>query len=108
MSVTMRRLRQAAAVAIAAVTVLGAAAACGDDKPAATGEKPAKLVLDTFGEFGYEDLVTQYKTADRHRGRATQDGDLGDYRNKLVRYLATGRALPTSPHSKRASSTSSS
>ncbi len=94
MSVTMRRLRQAAAVAIAAVTVLGAAAACGDDKPAATGEKPAKLVLDTFGEFGYEDLITQFKAQTGIEVELRKTGDLGDYRNKLVRSLATGRDLP--------------
>jgi cellobiose transport system substrate-binding protein len=91
MSVTMRRLRQAAAVAIAAVTVLGAAAACGDDTPSATGEKPAKLVVDTFGEFGYEDLIKTYTQQTGIEVELRKTGDLGDYRNKLVRYLATGR-----------------
>ena len=59
MSVTKRRLRQVAAVALVAVTALGAAAACGENEP--TGTKPDKLILDTFGEFGYDDLIKQYE-----------------------------------------------
>jgi len=90
MSVTKRRLRQAAAVALVAVTALGAAAACGEAKPEA-GAKPDKLIVDTFGEFGYEDLVKQYETANNIKIELRKTGDLGDYRNKLVRYLATGK-----------------
>ena len=55
MSVTKPRLRRVAAVALVASVALGAAAACGEDKP--TSAKPDKLVVDTFGEFGYDELV---------------------------------------------------
>jgi cellobiose transport system substrate-binding protein len=90
MSVTKRRLRQAAAVAIVAALALGATAACGDSEPPA-GEKPAKLIVDTFGEFGFEDLVKQYTQQTGITVELRKTGDLGDYRNKLVRYLATRR-----------------
>jgi len=90
MSSPMRRLRQAAAVALAAVTALGATVACGEDKTP-SGAKPDKLIVDTFGEFGYEDLVKQYETQNNIKIELRKTGDLGDYRNKLVRYLATGR-----------------
>jgi cellobiose transport system substrate-binding protein len=90
MSITKRRLRQAAAVALVAVTALGATAACGEDEPAA-GEKPTKLVVDTFGEFGYDELVKEYTRTTGIQVELRKTGDLGDYRGKLVRYLATGR-----------------
>jgi hypothetical protein len=71
MSVTKRRLHRVAAVALAAVTALGMTVACGKDEPA-PGAKPTKLIVDTFGEFGYEDLV-KLPAGDRHPGRAAQD-----------------------------------
>jgi cellobiose transport system substrate-binding protein len=92
MSVTKRRLRQAAAVALAVATALGAVAACGEDTPAA-GEKPAKLVVDTFGEFGYEDLVKQYQQQSGITIELKKTGNLGDFRNKLVRNLATRKGI---------------
>jgi len=91
MSLTTRRLRQAAAVALAAVTALGAAAACSKEKTPAAGAKPETLVVDTFGEFGYEDLVKTYEAQNNIKIELRKTGDLGDYRNKLVRYLATGK-----------------
>jgi cellobiose transport system substrate-binding protein len=90
MSVTKRRLRQAAAVALAAVTALSMTVACGEDTPSA-GEKPTKLIVDTFGEFGYEDLVKQYEQQSGITIELRKTANLGDYRNKLVRYLATRR-----------------
>src|SRR5215207_5875753 len=90
MSVTKRRLRQIAAVALVAVTALGAAAACGENEPAA-GSKPDKLILDTFGEFGYDDLIKQYEAETGIKVELRKTAQLGDYRPKLVRYLATGK-----------------
>jgi len=89
MSVTKRRLRQVAAVALVAVTALGAAAACGEDKP--TGSKPDKLIVDTFGEFGYDDLIKAYEAETGIKVELRKTAQLGDYRPKLVRYLATGK-----------------
>src|SRR4051812_39551455 len=90
MSVTKRRLRQAVAVAVVAVTALGAAAACSKDEPTA-GAKPDKLVVDTFGEFGYDELVKTYEQQTGIKVELRKTAQLGDYRPKLVRYLATGK-----------------
>jgi cellobiose transport system substrate-binding protein len=90
MSVTKRRMRFAA-VALAAVTALGMTAACGDDGEPQAGEKPAKLVVDTFGEFGYEDLIKEYEQQTGIKVELRKTANLPDYRAKLVRYLATGK-----------------
>jgi cellobiose transport system substrate-binding protein len=87
MRVTKRRLRQVAAVALAAATAFSVAA-CNKSSPPA-GEKPAKLIVDTFGEFGYEPLVKQYEQQTGIKIELRKTGNLGDFRNKLVRYLAT-------------------
>jgi len=60
------------------------------DKPE-PGTKPATMIVDTFGEFGYEDLVKQYEQTSGIKIELRKTGNLGDYRNKLVRYLATGK-----------------
>ena len=74
MSVTKRRLRQVAAAALAAITALGAARGLRQRRRQAGSRREAdKLVVDTFGEFGYDDLVKQYETGHRHQGRAAQD-----------------------------------
>src|SRR5262245_30783346 len=91
MSVTKRRLRQAAAVALVATVALGAAAACGKDNTPAAGSKPDKLVVDTFGEFGFDDLVKQYEKDTGIKIELRKTAQLGEYRPKLVRYLATGK-----------------
>jgi cellobiose transport system substrate-binding protein len=89
MSVTKHRLRRVAAVALVASVALGAAAACGEDKP--TNSKPDKLVVDTFGEFGYDELVKTYEQQTGIKIELRKTAQLGDYRPKLVRYLATGK-----------------
>jgi cellobiose transport system substrate-binding protein len=92
MSVNKRRLRSVAAVALAAITTLGVAAACEKKSETPTGEKPAKLIVDTFGEFGYEDLEKQYEAQNPGLDvEIRKTANLGDYRSKLVRYLATDR-----------------
>jgi cellobiose transport system substrate-binding protein len=89
MSVTRRRLRAAAAAAL--VAALGVTAGCGDDRPTQSSEKPDKLVVDTFGEFGYEELVKQYEQQSGIKIELRKTAQLNDYRPKLVRYLATGK-----------------
>jgi cellobiose transport system substrate-binding protein len=91
MSVIQRRMRRVAAVALAAITTLSVAAACEKKTETPSTEKPAKLIVDTFGEFGYEDLVKQYEAQSGIKIELRKTGDLGAYRNTLVRYLATGR-----------------
>jgi cellobiose transport system substrate-binding protein len=90
MSVTKHRVRRFAAVALVAAVALGGAAAC-SKSPTTTGAKPDKLVVDTFGEFGYDDLVKQYEANTGIKVELRKTAQLGDYRPKLVRYLATGK-----------------
>ena len=84
--------RVAAAAAALAASPPRRLAACGkdDDNPAA-GEKPAKLIVDTFGEFGYDDLVKQYEQHTGIKVELRKTAQLDDYRPKLVRDLATGQ-----------------
>src|SRR5258705_8368517 len=91
MSVTKHRLRKAAAVALVGAVALGMAAACKSDAKAPAGSKPDKLGVDTFGEFGYDDLVKQYEANTGIKVELRKTAQLGDYRPKLVRYLATGK-----------------
>ncbi|MDI1461977.1 extracellular solute-binding protein [Catellatospora sp. KI3] len=91
MGVTPRR-RTFAVAAIAAITAIGGLTACTkkNDEPSTPGE--IKLVVDHFGEFGYDDLVKQYEQS--HPGikiELRKTAQLGDYRPKLVRYLATNK-----------------
>ncbi len=89
MSVTKHRLRRMAAVALAATVALTAAVACGKD--AEPGAKPEVLIVDTFGQFGYEELAKQYETQTGIKVELRNTQQLGDYRPKLVRYIATGK-----------------
>lgn len=93
MSVPTHRLRRVAAVAAATVTVLGVGAACGnnDDNSSSSGGKPDKLVVDTFGEAGFDDLVKQYEKDTGIKIELRKTAQLGDFKPKLVRYLATGK-----------------
>jgi len=89
MSVTKRRLHQAAAVAVAALTALSVTAGCNKSNTPQSNEKPAKLVVDTFGEFGYEQLVKDYEAQTGIKVELRKTANLTDYRGKLVRYLAS-------------------
>jgi cellobiose transport system substrate-binding protein len=84
-------MRKAAAVALVGAVALGAAAACKGEETPAAGTKPDKLVVDTFGEFGYDDLVKAYEQQTGIKVELRKTAQLGDYRPKLVRYLATGK-----------------
>ncbi|GGM27360.1 MULTISPECIES: ABC transporter substrate-binding protein [Micromonospora] len=91
MSVTTRRNRLAVA-ALAAITALGGLTACGNDEGSGQADgKPAKLVVDTFGEMGYDELVKQYEKDTGIKIELRKTAQLSDYRPKLVRYLATGK-----------------
>src|SRR5262245_60798498 len=92
MSLTQRRMRNAAAVAMVAAVALGAAA-CTKKEEGGTGTDGGKihLVVDTFGEFGYDALITQY-TASHPNITIEQrkTAKLDDYKPQLVKYLAAG------------------
>lgn len=90
MNVTGRCARLGVA-GLAAATVLIAAAACATDDGPTAGDKPAKLVVDTFGEFGYDELVKQYEKDTGIKVELRKTAQLRDYRPKLVRALATGK-----------------
>ncbi|HEX7747045.1 MAG TPA: extracellular solute-binding protein [Micromonosporaceae bacterium] len=90
MNVT-RRFARLGVAALAAAVVLGGAAACGNDDEPTAGDKPAKLVVDTFGEFGYDELVKQYEKDTGITVELRKTAQLRDYRPKLVRALATGK-----------------
>src|SRR5690349_16052748 len=90
MSVT--RMRKAAAVAMVAAVALGSAAACSakDDNKGTSGGN-IKLTLDTFGEFGMDDLIKQYQSS--HPGITVEQrktNKLDDYKTQLSKYIATG------------------
>jgi cellobiose transport system substrate-binding protein len=90
MSVTKHRLSRVAAVALVATVAIGTAAACSKDEPA-PGGKPEKLVVDTFGQFGYEELAKQYEQQTGIKVELRTTAQLGDYTPKVVRALATGK-----------------
>lgn len=94
MSATPRstRTRRFAVTALAALTVISGAAACSKKNDDTSSGGNIRLVVDTFGDFGYDDLIKQYE-AD-HKGitiELRKTAQLNDYRPKLVRYLATNK-----------------
>jgi len=92
MSVIRRRTRLIA-VAAAAVTALGVAACGSDDSGTTAGGKPDKLVVETFGEFGYDELVKQYEKDTGIKVELRKTAQLNEYRPKIVRSLATGKGI---------------
>jgi cellobiose transport system substrate-binding protein len=91
MSVTKHRLSRVAAVALVATVAIGTAAACSKNDTPAAGAKPDKLVVETFGAFGYDDLVKQYTQQTGIPVELRTTAQLGDYTPKLTRELATGK-----------------
>ncbi|GAA0805369.1 ABC transporter substrate-binding protein [Spirilliplanes yamanashiensis] len=95
MRTSSRRGRVLSAAALAAVTALGMAACGGgdDDAGAAAPGGKVKLIVDTFGEFGYEQLAQDYMAANPNitveiRGKGMT---LDKYSPQLTQQLATGK-----------------
>jgi len=93
MSVPFRR-RRLAAIALASVTVLATATACGDDSSGSSSDGPITLVVDVFGDqgFGYEELYKQYE-ADHSNIKIQERGKglgLGDYNTRLTQQITAG------------------
>jgi cellobiose transport system substrate-binding protein len=90
MSVTRSRMRKTATVALVAAVALGAAACSAKDDDSKTASGDIKLVLDTFGEFGMDDLIKQYEQS--HPGIKVEQrktNKLDDYKPQLSKYIAT-------------------
>jgi cellobiose transport system substrate-binding protein len=83
--------KRAAIVALAAVTAFGGLAACSKkSEEAKAGE--IKLIVDHFGEFGYDELVKQYEASHPNiKIEIRKTAKLDDYRPLLVRYLAADK-----------------
>src|SRR5215468_9164650 len=91
MSVTQRRMRKAAAVALVAAVALGAAACSAKNDTGGGSSGNIKLTLDTFGEFGMDDLIKQYEQS--HPGITVEQrktNKLDDYKPQLSKYIAAG------------------
>ena len=89
-----RRWRRAyVLLALALAGLLAACSSGSDDKGggATQGTEKVTLTLDTFGEFGYEDLIKQYQTS--HPNITVNQRKvvrLEDYRARLDQWLAAG------------------
>ncbi|MGC9664979.1 ABC transporter substrate-binding protein [Planosporangium sp. 12N6] len=91
MNVPSSRLRNATVVALAAVTVLGMAAGCSKKNDAEASGGKIKLVVDTFGEFGYEDLYKQYESTHSNiKIESRVINKLDDHKANLLKNLAAG------------------
>ena len=87
----LSRGSRVAAAALATVTVFGVAAC--SSTPAESGDGKIKLIVDTFGEFGYDQLAKDYMANHPNitveiRGKGAK---LDDYSANLTKQLATGK-----------------
>lgn len=93
MSVPSRRLRQNAVIALAAVMVIGLSAGCSkkNDEPTGANGGKTTLVVDTFGDFGYDELYREYESTHPNiKIEPRVISKLDDYKPKLVQNLAVG------------------
>ncbi|HET6215285.1 MAG TPA: extracellular solute-binding protein [Micromonosporaceae bacterium] len=89
MSVTRRRLRAIAAVALCAGLAVGTAAC--SKKKAATPSGPVTIVVQTFGNFGYDKAVADWNAAHTDiKIDHQKQGELRDYAPKLAQWLSAG------------------
>lgn len=89
----MSQTKRFLVVTAAAVTALGMVGACSKNTesttPAADGQ--VKLVVDTFGDFGYKALAAQYeKDHPNVKIELRTTVKLDDYKPKLTQWLAAG------------------
>lgn len=91
MHLPTRRLRTSTVVALAAVTALGLTAGCSRKHDAEAADGKVKLVVDTFGEFGYKALAKEYESSHPNITVELRSVEkLDDYKPKLTQYLAAG------------------
>lgn len=91
MSVTPRRLRSIATVALAAGLVLGTAAC--SNEPDDTGDnEQVSVTLQWFGSPGFDKAVADFQSKNPNIKVDSQNmGQLRDFQPKLVQWLATGQ-----------------
>jgi cellobiose transport system substrate-binding protein len=85
------------AVAAVLAGILVSTTACsgddsgGKDKGQAASSGPVELTIDTFGEFGYEDLYKQYEAAHTNiKIKQRKVSQLDQYSPRLQQWMATG------------------
>jgi cellobiose transport system substrate-binding protein len=83
----MRKLRGLLAPALA-VALIAATAACG---AGSGGDGKTKIVIGTFGEFGYEDLYQEYEKAHPDINIVERVTKAEDHHKNIAAHLATGK-----------------
>lgn len=93
MSVTSRRLRSVAAVALAAGLAFGTAACSkNDDSSGDSTDGPVTITLQYFGKPGFEASIPAFQAANPNIKVDVQNmGELKDFQPKLVQWLAAGK-----------------
>ncbi|NUR73426.1 MAG: extracellular solute-binding protein [Hamadaea sp.] len=86
----MRNLHKIGAAAMS-VALLAGVAACGDDGGNSGGGGKVKLVVATFGEFGYKDLYAEYMKAHPDIEITERVTKAEDHHKNLAAHLATGQ-----------------
>lgn len=91
MSVYTRRLRSIAAVALVAGLAIGAAA-CSKKEETTPGGGTVTVVLQTFGNFGYDEgAIAAFEAANPNiKVDHQKQGELRDFAPKLAQWLAAG------------------
>src|SRR5882757_8860120 len=85
------RYGKALTSASALVLAVGLVAGCGGSSKDEAADGTVTLTVKTFGQFGYDDLITQYEAS--HPGiKVKQDNiaKLADYTPKLQQWLTAG------------------
>ncbi|TNY36468.1 ABC transporter substrate-binding protein [Thermomonospora catenispora] len=83
-----RKRRGLTALAAVLTGVMVAGTACSGD----SGDDTITLTVDTFGEFGYEELFKQYEAQHPNiKIRSRKVSDLDTYKPQLQRWIGTGR-----------------
>jgi cellobiose transport system substrate-binding protein len=92
---TARRRRLVLAAASVAALSMTVTACGGDesssDSPSAASTEKVTLQVQTFGQFGYEELYKQYEAAHPNvKITPSAEGDLGKYTTALTQHIAAG------------------
>jgi cellobiose transport system substrate-binding protein len=85
-----------------AIAIVGGLAACSSNDSGSNnaggnttgGSQPVELTIGTFGEFGYEELLTEYKTLHPNiTVKHNKTGQGGPYHQQLLTKLASGSGV---------------
>jgi len=82
---------RAVAAGLATVALFGAAACSGDDEGGSSGDGQITLVLQTFGDFGYDAAIEEFERQHPNiRVDHQRMGELRDFAPQLAQWIATG------------------